>query len=237
MLEMKCSLENEAIERILVWPYNRRIAILSNYESVKQVLQAFLISKFAKCSTENIYLIDYGGKFRFELLSNLLSQKNLENIIYLENLISELKGFSLHIHNPSEKDVDVVSEIKNANVKYIVITDVKSSKALKGIKGFLKVYCRKRKGKIYELKTFADRVLVSVSGCKIEEAFKVLPKYLLKALSILKEAAAEYGNYTTKDAITIVSANMGISRNFARKILADLTSYGFIEINKGYIIV
>ena len=58
-----------------------------------------------------------------------------------------------------------------------------------------------------------------------------------RALSLLKEAAAEYGNYTVKDALVIVSTKMNVNKNFARKIISDLVSYGFIEVNKGYVIV
>jgi len=234
---MKCNLENEALERILVWPYNKRIAILSNYENAKQALQAFLISKIIKCTTENVYLIDYSGKFRFELLSNII-EENLENVVYLEKFIEGIRGFSLHIHNPSEANAKISpNSFKNIDVKFIIITDYSPSKALRGVKGFLKVYCRKRKGRIYELKTFTDRVLVAISEGKVEEAFKILPKYLLKALSLLKETAAEYGNYTVRDAVVIVSTRMNVNKNFARKIISDLISYGFIETSKGYIIV
>ena len=237
MTKMKCSLENEALERILVWPYNRRIAILSNYEYAKQIFQAFLISKISKCTSENIYLIDYSGKFRSELLSNIVGHEKLENIVYLEKLIDGIRGCSLHIHNPSESNVRIGSIIRNVDVEFIIITDYSPSKALKGTKGFLKVYCRKRKDRIYELKTFTDKVLIAVSKGNIIEAFKILPKYLFRALSLLKEAAVEYGNYTVKDAVVIVSARMNVNKNFARKIISDLVSYGFIEVNKGYVIV
>ncbi len=146
---MKCSLECEVLERILVWPYNKRIAFLSNYEHAKQALQAFLISKIAKCTTENIYLIDYSGNFRLELLTSSVEHEKLRNIVYLEKPISKIKGYSLHIHNPSAVSAEISFNNKSIDVKFIIITDYSPSKALKGIKGYLRVYCRRKRNRIY----------------------------------------------------------------------------------------
>ncbi len=236
--KMKCHLGVEALERILVWPYNKKIAILSNYEAAKQILQAFLISKFLNCTDERIYLVDYSGNFKIELISSLSNaSKKLKNIVYLNKIVHTVNGFSMHIHDPSEQSTTVTFDIRNVNVKYLIVTDYSPSRALKDVKGFLRIYCRKRKGRVYELKTFADKVLLAISSSGVEDVFKILPHYLFKALSILKEAAAEYGEYTVKDAIVIISSRIGVSKSFARRILNDLVSYGFVEINRGQVIL
>ncbi len=235
--KMKCRLGVEALERILVWPYNKKIAILSNYEAAKQKLQAFLISKFLDCTNDRIYLVDYSRNFKIELISSLSSTKKLNNLVYLNKIVHMINGFSMHIHNPSEQNITVASDIENINVKYFVVTDYSPSRALRDAKGFLRVYCRKRKGKVYELKTFADKVLLAISSSRVEDAFKILPHYLFKALSILKEAAAEYGEYNVKDAVVIISSRMGVNKSFARRILNDLVSYGFVEISKGQVVL
>ncbi len=60
---------------------------------------------------------------------------------------------------------------------------------------------------------------------------------LLQAYNELKQSFNEYGALRLQDAVTIVSATLGVKRSEARRIVIELSRKGFIKIVGGHVIV
>ncbi len=56
-----------------------------------------------------------------------------------------------------------------------------------------------------------------------------------KALEILRNAMIEYGELTTHDAAVLLSAELGLQRQEARRIMSRLVEKKYLSIRKGYL--
>lgn len=242
----ECNLDIESLNSLVVWPKNRRIAILSNVEWVKQIFQAYFMVHVIKCISDiRLFIVDYSRTLQLDVLENIEKRYNvnlLEKTVYLSRLPFKMgNNISLHIHNPSssEKSIrnfkNMVHKIQSA--KFIIVTDAKPSLALRNIKGYLRMYCKRISPRIFELKSFSDKILLKISSNEIYDYLDELPWYMKKAFNSLQQASAEFGSFTTSDAVTIITKTTGFSRQNASRILRKLAALGLVRVEKGMVIV
>ncbi|RLG59387.1 hypothetical protein DRN86_04335 [Candidatus Geothermarchaeota archaeon] len=58
-----------------------------------------------------------------------------------------------------------------------------------------------------------------------------------KALTLLRKGVVEYGFLSTRDAVDIISYNLNVKRDEARKILSYLARKGYVKVVKGEVLV
>lgn len=234
-----------SLEKIISWSHNRRIAFLSDIEWVKQIIQAVMMAKILnEIGNIKIILVDYSKTFLPEVLENVGKEYGasiIGNILISNSLKFSVRNkVSLHIHNPSvnEETVrDFKENIFKVSSLFTIITDNKSSIALRRIRGLLKVYCNRISRNVFIFKTILDKAILEISSRGIRDIYNILPKELRKVLRLLQEASIEYGPLTISDAVTVISHNIGVRRNVAYKMLIKLTRYGAVKIEKNTVIV
>jgi len=242
---MKSALIIPSFEKLISWPQNRRIAFISNIEWVKQVIQSVMMAKIlSEIGNIEIILIDYSKTFKPEVLENIGKNYCVDLINYVsisDSLNPNMGGkISLHIHNPSENKKAISNFRENllrTSSLYTIVTDMKPSKALRGLRGILRVYCTRISQNIFSFKTFTEKITLKLSSRGMEDIYDTLPEGLKKVLRILQKASVEYGPLTVSDAITVISHDLNIQRSMARRILIKLARYGVIRVEKNSIII
>ena len=242
---MKNTLIIPSFEKLISWPQNRRIAFISNIEWVKQVIQSIMMAKIlSEIGNIEIILIDYSKTFKPEVLENIGRTYHVDLINHVsisDHLNPNIGGkISLHIHNPSENK-NAISNFRENVLKtsslYTIVTDVKPSKALHGLRGILRVYCTRISQDVFSFKTFTKKITLKLSSKGMENIYDTLSEGLKKALKILQKASVEYGPLTVGDAVTIISHDLNIQRSMARRILIKLARHGVIRVEKNSIII
>ncbi len=76
---------------------------------------------------------------------------------------------------------------------------------------------------------------VEVTKNGIEQVVEKESSIERRAYNIILDSMSEYGVLTIKDAVNIISANLGVDRNYARRILYKLVSDGKLRIEKGMV--
>lgn len=91
-------------------------------------------------------------------------------------------------------------------------------------------------GRVFELSSplFTIRLVVSPSGVRPASAPGRLYE---KALRVLREALIDYGELRVRDAVDVLSHELGVGRRDARRVLAVLVDKGYIRVESGYIII
>ena len=76
---------------------------------------------------------------------------------------------------------------------------------------------------------------VEITKNGVEEVVKKESSIERRALNLIIDSMSEYGALTVKDAVNIISANLGVDRSYARRILYKLVGDGKLRINKGMV--
>ncbi len=176
-----------------------------------------------------------------ELLNNmskLIKDANLNNIVLSEKVYEEC---------PKNEDkilyefLDPNNELLASLVKHLrycrnVIVYVTPPIKLK-LYNWSKARLKRVYGKEFLLITSRGsrlRLVIDVNYIGVVES----PQGILgRALNILRKGIVEYGELTLRDAIDLISYNLGISRNEARKILGLLIQKKYVEKQKKNLII
>lgn len=96
------------------------------------------------------------------------------------------------------------------------------------------VYVRvRRRGAIYVAELLNRTYMFVVRGGEVSD-YRLSPE-LEKALRALEEATLSYGTLSVRDAVTVVSSALGLSKSEARRVLAALRELGVVRIEGGVV--
>ncbi len=191
---------------------NAKIAIVLNIAFYKSVKGRVLIIDWENNLTPIIERIEVRGKPENILITGETPRDmgDAENILVLEP-----RKTPLDIHN-----------------RNILITTTPGRKIwIPRI--YRKAYIT-RYDEEYKLRTGEEEYRFRLNGINIIEIDKP-PGRLGEAYSLLRESILEYGELRVRDVVFILSKNLGISRDEARRILSELTRRKYIGVRKGIV--
>lgn len=100
-------------------------------------------------------------------------------------------------------------------------------------RGFRKIYARPISGGVYELRDLINNIRWRIK----QEGFALKPAELdpfhKRALDVLIESMSLYGEMTVKDAVRALVAELGVTKEEARRILIRLARSKYIAVRKG----
>jgi len=101
-----------------------------------------------------------------------------------------------------------------------------------------RIYVNKLSENLYELffKETSERFRFRITGDAV--VFEDKPSGIAgRAYEVLKNALVEYGEIRTRDAVNIISHELGVDKNTARSLLYKLVSEKYAKVVKGRVIV
>ena len=204
----------------------RRLVAASPYAAASMILAAAAAVRGLERSRA-VVLID-GGGFKVEVLENLGGPSVLGRILVTRDVPGEGPGDPIVAYNaglflhliPSDRilmaTVERLEEVPRHLRRYVVRV-------------------QRLSGHTYLLRLGRQACLAEIRASGITP---LRPRgYEARALSLLSRASVEYGPLTVRDAVDILSSELGVNRRRARSIIIGLARKKLVVVEKGQVLV
>ncbi|RLG83134.1 MAG: hypothetical protein DRO40_05605 [Thermoprotei archaeon] len=166
-----------------------------------------------------------------ELLSSKIVKKTIiDNIFVVDNIrLDHIEYARLLIYIDPIKTPFITKKLN------VIVSTYPTSKVKKYF-GWRKAILKRAGERDFIMSIEGKRIRITLSPDYI--GYSSPPQGIYgEALNLLRKGIVEYGFLSTRDALDIISYNLGIKREQARKILAYLVEKGYITIKKREVLV
>ncbi|MET1159748.1 MAG: hypothetical protein ABWW65_02195 [Thermoprotei archaeon] len=201
-------------------------ALISHYLAAKLVL---IVRSIESIGSRNVLVIDEKEYLmRMGLLRGVSSDFMIANKL-LYKLLSEYDRVVLI-------EPERLPRIRPKTSILVSLTP--GSYRFKLPKIYEKVFLKRVSEDLYEIvfDNTMEKYRVFIKGSRIYDASKP-PGILGRAYEVLANALIEYGELSIRDAVVVLSSELGIDKKKAREIVYMLASKGFMSIEKNRIII
>lgn len=214
------------------WFFLRGKWIISSHEAWARDLLVSYLSLLA--SIEGHVYIEAHRTWRVELIhllsSKIVKNADINNIFIVDRIGPSHIGYArLLIYIDPIKTPYIVKKIN-------VIVSTHPSSRVKKYFGWKKAVLKRAGERDFVVFIEEKRIRITLSPNYIGYSSPPQGVYA-EALNLLRKSVVEYGFLSTRDALDIISYNLGIKREHARKILAYLVEKGYVVIKKKEVVV
>lgn len=179
-------------------------------------------------------------------LRTLVVDENLYMVKY--GLVSLSSGNLLYAQREEELkpnvDVDLAMFVepsyapRNPIFKNVLVT-VTPSYGLRIPRFYARSVLKRVVGNVYllELTDLLEKFRLHISGVKLAVLEDKPRGFLGVVLDVLRRSVYEFGELSVKDAVNIISRELGLDTSIARRYVYQLAEGRFIEVKKGRVIV
>lgn len=206
--------------------------IISSHEAWARDLLVSYLSLLA--SIEGHVYIEAHRPWRAELIhllsSRIVKNANINNIFIVDSIRPGHMGYArLLIYIDPMKAPYIVEKVN-------VIVSTHPLSRVKKYFGWRKAVLKRAGERDFIVFIEEKRIRITLSPNYIGYSSHLQGVYA-EALNLLRKSVVEYGFLSTRDALDIISYNLGINREYARKILAYLVEKGYVVIKKREVLV